>query len=52
MEKKRTYEKPELRRVRLTAMHSVLATCNTSVIDSFRNFPVPCNVDTSCLQYP
>ena len=40
MEKKQVYEKPLLRKVRLEAKTSVLATCNTSTFTQPRDVPV------------
>jgi hypothetical protein len=40
LEKKQVYEKPLLRKVRLEAKTSVLATCNTSTFTQPRDVPV------------
>jgi hypothetical protein len=54
MEKKRTYDKPVLRRVRLEVKTSVLATCHSSTSwDSPRGpFNEPCTNFATCHDYP
>ena len=49
MKKKRAYEKPVLRKVKLEVKTSVLAVCNTSTSTT----PAPCNqVGNFCVDYP
>mgnify|MGYP003574257795 CR=1 FL=1 len=48
MKKKRAYEKPVLRKVKLEVKTSVLAVCNTSTSTTF----APCNTGNYCVDYP
>jgi hypothetical protein len=47
LEKKKAYEKPILRKVRLEVKTSVLATCNTTSVSTAKDLPLTCQV-TGC----
>jgi hypothetical protein len=51
LEKRLTYERPELRKVRLDIKTSVLTVCNTSIVTTPMT-PLGCKNDPTCYTAP